>query len=80
MIDMSIAYCSGSSNLEKELPDLTSLVVPAQLDPRRLYGLIVLSAKPQALKLALYLLSEKGQAIIAHQGLVSLTQTETIHP
>jgi len=79
-IDMSITYCSGSSNLEKELPDLTSLVVPAQLDPHPLYGLIVLSAKPQALKLALYLLSEKGQAIIAHQGLVSLTQTETIHP
>jgi ABC-type molybdate transport system substrate-binding protein len=79
-IDVSITYCSGAANLEREVPDLTSLVVPPELDPHPLYGLIVLSAKPQALKLALYLLSERGQAIVAHQGLVPLTQLETTHP
>ena len=72
-IDMSITYCSGSAALEREAPDLASLVVPAQLDPHPLYGIAVLSNKPQAQKLALFLLSEKGQALITSQGLVPLT-------
>jgi ABC-type molybdate transport system substrate-binding protein len=71
-IDMSITYCSGFAALEKELPELTSLLVPPALDPHPVYGVAVLSAKPQALRLALFLLSEKGQAIIAKQGLVPL--------
>jgi molybdate transport system substrate-binding protein len=71
-IDMSITYCSGFAALEKELPELTSLLVPPALDPHPVYGVAVLSAKPQALRLALFLLSEKGQAIIAKDGLVPL--------
>jgi molybdate transport system substrate-binding protein len=71
-IDMSITYCSGSAALEKELPELASLVVPADLDPHPVYGVAVLSARPQALRLALFLLSEKGQALIAQAGLVPL--------
>jgi molybdate transport system substrate-binding protein len=77
---MSITYCSGAVALLKEAPDLTSLVVPPQLDPHPLYGIAVLSNKPQALKLALFLLSEKGQAIIASQGLVPLTETGPTQP
>lgn len=73
VIDMSITYCSGVAALEKEVPELTSLLVPPQLDPHPVYGVAVLSAKPQALRLALFLLSEKGQAIIAKEGLVPLT-------
>jgi molybdate transport system substrate-binding protein len=71
-IDMSITCCSGSAALEKELPELTTLLVPPELDPHPVYGVAVLSAKPQALRLALFLLSEKGQAIIAKNGLVPL--------
>lgn len=69
-IDMSITYCSGSAALEKELPELVSLEVPPQFDPHPLYGMAVLSAKPEVLRLALYLLSGKGQAIVAAAGLV----------
>jgi ABC-type molybdate transport system substrate-binding protein len=72
LIDVSITYCSASAGLEKELPELTSLVVPAALDPHPVYGMAVLSDKPAALKLALYLLSEKGQQLIAKNGLVPL--------
>jgi ABC-type molybdate transport system substrate-binding protein len=79
-IDMSITYCSGSAALEKELPDLTSLAVPPELDPHPLYGVAVLSAKPQALRVALFLLSEKGQAIIAKEGLVPLTTPAATPP
>jgi molybdate transport system substrate-binding protein len=71
-IDLSITYCSGSGALEKELPELTSLPVPPELDPHPVYGVAVLSAKPQVLRVALFLLSEKGQAIAAKQGLVPL--------
>lgn len=71
-IDVSITYCSASASLEREMPELTSLVVPASLDPHPVYGIAVLSDRPAALKLALFLLSEKGQALIARNGLVPL--------
>jgi ABC-type molybdate transport system substrate-binding protein len=74
-IDMSITYCSGSAALEKELPDLTSLVVPPELDPHPLYGVAVLSGRPEVLRLALFLLSQKGQAIIARQGLMPVVES-----
>lgn len=76
-VDMSITYCSAAPTLEKEVSGLTSLVVPPQLDPHPLYGAAVLSNKPQALRLALFLLSDKGQAIIAAEGLVPLAETPT---
>jgi len=69
-VDVSITYCSGFPALQKEVPELTAFPVPPQLDPHPLYGIAVLSAKPQALRLALFLLSEQGQALIAKQGLV----------
>ncbi|HEX4049579.1 MAG TPA: extracellular solute-binding protein [Steroidobacteraceae bacterium] len=79
-IDMSIAYCSGAAALEKEVPGLSSLSVPPQLDPHPLYGVAVLSNKPQAQRLALFLLSEQGQAIVEKQGLVPLTQSASTQP
>jgi hypothetical protein len=63
--------------LQKEVPDLTSLVVPPQLDPHPVYGVAVLSNKQQAMRVALLLLSEKGQGIIAQEGLVPLTDQGT---
>ena len=79
-IDMSITYCSAAPSLEKEVPGLTSLVVPPQLDPHPLYGAAILSNKPQALRLALYLLSDQGQAIIAREGLVPLVESPAATP
>lgn len=71
-IDLSITYCSAWPALEKEVPGLTSLVVPPQLDPHPVDGLAVLSDRPQTLRVALLLLSLKGQAIVAQEGLVPL--------
>ncbi|HXA92041.1 MAG TPA: substrate-binding domain-containing protein, partial [Steroidobacteraceae bacterium] len=79
-IDLSITYCSGTAALEKEAPELTSFPVPPELDPHPVYGVAVLSAKPPALRLALFLLSEKGQAIIATAGLVPLTEPAETPP
>jgi ABC-type molybdate transport system substrate-binding protein len=71
-IDMSLTYCSGFPALQKEVPDLASFPVPPQLDPHPVYGMAVLSDKPGVLRLALFLLSEQGQAIIAKNGLVPM--------
>ena len=76
LIDMSITYCSASAGLEKEMPDLVSIEVPPALDPHPMYGLAVLSDRPEVLRLAVLLLSEQGQALIARNGLVPLIATE----
>jgi molybdate transport system substrate-binding protein len=72
-IDMAITYCSGTAGLVKELPELTSVQVPARLDPHPVYGLAVLSVNPAALRVALFLLSEKGQALLTREGLVPIS-------
>jgi ABC-type molybdate transport system substrate-binding protein len=73
-IDMAITYCSATRTLPQDAPELTSIQIPPELDPHPVYGAAVLSSKPDALRLVLYLLSEKGQAILAHQGLVPLAE------
>jgi molybdate transport system substrate-binding protein len=76
-VDMSITYCSAWPALEKEVPELTSLTVPPQLDPHPVDGIAILSNRPQAMRVALFLLSQKGQAIIAKEGLVPLLDSGT---
>lgn len=70
LIDLSITYCSGIAALEKDAPGLASFPVPPALDPHPVDGLAVLTNNPAAQRLALYLLSEKGQAIVAREGLI----------
>jgi ABC-type molybdate transport system substrate-binding protein len=69
-IDATIVYCSAG--IDKEVPGLASFPIPAALDPHPVYGVAVLSNRPEALRLALYLLSQPGQAIVAKNGLVPL--------
>lgn len=71
-IDMSVTYCSGTDAIEKEMPELVSFEVPAQLDPHPIYGVAVLTTKPAAMRLVLFLLSDKGQEIIAREKLLPL--------
>lgn len=79
-VDVSITYCSASAGLERELPELRSLAVPAALDPHPIYGMAILSNRPAALRLALYLLSDKGQALIANAGLLPLSDSPGTSP
>ncbi|HEY4030700.1 MAG TPA: extracellular solute-binding protein [Caulobacteraceae bacterium] len=69
-IDMTIVYCSAA--IDKEVPGLSSFPIPTALDPHPVYGVAVLNNRPETLRLALYLLSESGQAIVAKNGLVPL--------
>jgi ABC-type molybdate transport system substrate-binding protein len=77
LIDMWITYCSASAALEKELPDIASLEVPAPLDPQPVYGLALLSDRPEVLRVALLLLSEQGQALVARNGLLPVGTAAT---
>ena len=69
-IDMVIGFCSVASATPKEVPDVTIVPFPPALDPDPVYGMAVLSAKPEALRVALFLLSERGQAIVKDAGLI----------
>lgn len=80
LIDLAITYCSGVAALGKDTADLASFPVPSPLDPHPVDGLAVLSSKPAALRLALYLLSEKGQAIVAREGLLPVTAPDSPAP
>jgi molybdate transport system substrate-binding protein len=73
-IDLMVTYCSAAPALQKEVVDLTALPFPPGLDPGPVYGMAVLSARPAALRVALLLLSEDGQAILAQAGLLPLIE------
>jgi len=66
--DMMLTYCSGSDPVTREVPDLVSVPLPANLTVGPGYGLIVLTDQPLAARFALFVLSEKGQAILSRHG------------
>ena len=72
-IDATVVYCSAA--IDKEVPGLSSFPIPPALDPHPQDGVAVLSNRPEVMKLVLYLLSEPGQAIVAKNGLVPLTES-----
>lgn len=74
-IDMMVTYCSVRQMIEDEVPDLATVPFPPELAPRPVYGMAVLSSNPSVMRLALILLSEKGQAIIAKAGLLPILDT-----
>ncbi len=71
-VDISITYCSAAGNLVKEAPGLVSFEVPSKWDPRPVYGIAALSPNADASRAALYLLSDRGQALLARNGLLPL--------
>jgi molybdate transport system substrate-binding protein len=73
--DLMIAYCSGAAAIEKEAPDVTSIAFPSSLDVHPIDGMAILSMNPNALRLALFILSEKGQAILKEAGLAPILET-----
>jgi molybdate transport system substrate-binding protein len=76
LIDVWITYCSAAAGVEKEITGLASTEIPPALDPHPMNGLAVLSDRPEVLRLAVLLLSEEGQAIVARNGLVPVGATD----
>ena len=70
--DALLYYCSGTAVAAREAPGLVSIPLPEVLEVGPVYGLVVLSDRPEAAKLALFMVSERGQAILAKGGLLPL--------
>jgi len=71
-IDAVVTYCSAVRDLEKTVPDVVGVAVPAEFDPHPVYGLSLLTDKPAAMRVALLLLSEKGQDAVSQSGLTPM--------
>jgi molybdate transport system substrate-binding protein len=68
-IDASIVYCSGRDRYARLLPDAKLVAFPPSLQVGPEYGLAVLKdAPPEALLLALTILSPQGQKTLADHG------------
>ena len=73
--DVMLGYCSGADMLRRAVPDIAAVPLPPELEVGPEYGLTVLSANPAAARFALFVMSEPGQAILAHYGLIPVAAT-----
>jgi ABC-type molybdate transport system substrate-binding protein len=68
-VDASIVYCSGRHRYARILPDAKLVAFPPELQVGPEYGLAVLKeARPEAMLLALAILSPAGQKVLADRG------------
>jgi len=70
--DILLVYCSGQQQTLREVPGLKVSRLPAEIDVVATYGLALLTDNPAVARLALFLLSDKGQDILAENGLVKI--------
>ena len=66
--DIMLGYCSGSASVMHEVPGLISVPLPPDLTIGPAYGMVVLTDNPLADRFALFVMSERGQAILARYG------------
>ena len=68
--DLMLGYCSGAASVMREAPGLVSVVLPPDLTVGPAYGMVVLTDHPLAERFAVFVMSERGQAILARAGFV----------
>lgn len=66
--DVMLGYCSSGEPVERAIPGLSNVPLPASLTVGPAYGLIVLTDQPLAARFALFVLSEQGQTILRKHG------------
>jgi molybdenum ABC transporter molybdate-binding protein len=67
--DIFIEYCSASAGVQKDLPAATVVDLPPELAAGADYGLTLLPTNnPNAAALALFMLSQDGQKLLAQNG------------
>jgi ABC-type molybdate transport system substrate-binding protein len=67
--DALLYYCSGQGGTMKEAAGLSLVQLPPDLSVPATYGMALITDNPDAMRLALLLVSEKGQAILARHEL-----------
>ena len=79
--DIMLGYCSGSAAVIADVPGLTSTPLPPDLTVTPAYGMVVLSDNAVADRFAVFVVSERGQAILAQNGFVpAATETQPVPP
>jgi ABC-type molybdate transport system substrate-binding protein len=73
-IDAMIAYCSAKAMLARQSADISVIPFPPALDPAPIFGMVVLTDRPDVLRLALFLVSDRGQAMLQDAGLIPLAK------
>jgi len=63
-----LGYCSGAPDVEQAVPGLVTVPMPADLTVGPAYGMVVLDARPVALRFAAFVMSETGQAVLQQHG------------
>jgi molybdenum ABC transporter molybdate-binding protein len=67
--DLFLTYCTGRAAIEKEVPGAKVLELPKDIAVAADYGLTVVNgAPPEAYRLAMFILSDAGQKILAENG------------
>jgi molybdate transport system substrate-binding protein len=66
--DVMLIYCSAVSAIQREIPSLTSIKLPATLTVEPADGLVILDSKPVALRFVAFVMSEEGQATLQSHG------------
>lgn len=74
--DVLLVYCSGQQRTLREVPGLKVSRLPPEIDIVATYGMALLTDNPSAARLALFLLSDKGQDILAENGLMRIAPGE----
>lgn len=72
-IAAAIVYCSGRARYARLMPGAAMVPFPAGLEVGPEYGLAVVGARPEAMSLALALLSPEGQRVLAGWGFAPVT-------
>jgi len=67
-VDVFLTYCTNAIVAAREVPGLKIVSIPPTLAVGADYGLVVLSARPEAARFALFILSPPGQTILARHG------------
>ncbi|WP_375465844.1 substrate-binding domain-containing protein [uncultured Methylobacterium sp.] len=67
--DALLYYCSGQGGTMREAPGLALILLPPALAVPATYGMALMSDSPDATRLALFLVSETGQAILKRHEL-----------
>lgn len=71
--DLFLTYCTNAVQARREVPALQIVALPPELAVGADYGLTVLkTARPDAARLAFYVLSPAGQAILARHGFTAV--------
>jgi molybdate transport system substrate-binding protein len=71
--DALLYYCSGQGGTMKEAPGLSLVRLPSNLSVPATYAMALITDNPDAMRLALFLVSEKGQAILARHELAPIS-------